>query len=65
MTSLTDADYQTQLLQHTANTESYLKKQGICAHGYLQHNICKDCGKSFKTWQEAIDERMEILDEYF
>ena len=60
----TDADFQTTDFIDQATIESWLKKQGICAHGNLRRNECLFCGKTFKSFETACAERREILDDY-
>jgi len=60
----TDADFETTDLTEQAAIESWMSKQGICAHGNLQRKECLFCGKTFDSFEAACAERREILDEY-
>ena len=59
-----DADFETMDFEEAARLEFYLKKKGICTHGWLQNGLCNNCGKQFPSNEAAEAERNEILNEY-
>lgn len=69
---LQDADLEMAALTRAANREARLRKQGKCAHSWLQGPpgpaseprtdvLCLHCGKTFPTFEDAYAERRAVL----
>jgi len=59
-----DADFEMRDLEAIGQVEDMLKKRGICTHGWMNHNTCLDCGRTFDNVKGAAEERGRILGEY-
>jgi hypothetical protein len=61
---MNDADIQMAHLTEIAKRSERLKGRGICTHGWVKGDApstCLECGKTFKTFNDLLDERNDRL----
>lgn len=64
MRGFNDADRQNAAFNSEARVIAHLKAKGICTHGSLQHNKCRDCGVQFDSFEDAVQAGQDALADY-